>query len=68
MGDGKVPINYGERNLPHYILFRSTGGALPLLDACAMCVHDGSSVPLWHASVSLNEADFNGCVNEILRP
>lgn len=67
VGDGRFPINYSERNLPHCILFRSIGWALPWLHACA-CVCDGSSVPLWHASVVLNEADFNGCLNEMPGP
>lgn len=33
-----------------------------------VCLCDGSSVPLWHASVVLNEADFNGCLNEMPGP
>lgn len=31
VGDGRVPINYSKRNLPHCILFRSTG--------CHGCMH-----------------------------
>ena len=44
----------------------------PLDEHCHGCMHvrvcDGSSVPLWHASVVLNEADFNGCLNEMPGP
>lgn len=34
VGDGRLPINYSVRNLPHCILFRSTGWTLPWLHAC----------------------------------
>lgn len=71
LGDGRVPINYSERNLPRSILFGFTGWALPWLHPCAclcVCARDGSSVPQWHASVGLNKADFNGCLNEMPRP
>lgn len=67
VGDGTVPINYSERHSPHCIFFRSTVWALLWSHACT-CVCDGSSVPLCHASVILNEADFNGCLNEMPRP
>lgn len=50
VGDRRLPINYSEWNLPHCILFRSNGWALPRLHArareCAMAQVSHCGMPV----------------------
>lgn len=63
-------INYNERNLPRCIIVQVHWMRTAMTASMCMCVCvcDGSSAPLWHASVGLHDADFNGCLNEKPRP